>query len=65
MRLTKLAVMISAFVTPALAFAQAEPPQDGWHFEAIPYLWAAGLSGWARVGARTPTAKFDANFSDV
>jgi hypothetical protein len=65
MRLTKLGVIVSALATPALGFAQAEPPQDGWHFEATPYLWAAGLSGWTRVGARTPTAKFDANFSDV
>jgi hypothetical protein len=65
MRLVTVGVMVCAFVTPALAIAQAEPTQDGWHFEATPYLWAAGLSGWARIGARTPTAKFDANFSDV
>lgn len=65
MRCAKLNVMISAVIsaTPALSHAQASP--DAWQFEATPYLWAAGFSGWGRIGARTPTTNLDASFSDV
>jgi hypothetical protein len=57
---------ISACIAYAPLFAQAQTPApDAWQFEFTPYLWAAGVSGWTRVGARTPTVKFDANFSDI
>src|ERR1700735_1933541 len=57
---------ISACIAYAPLFAQAQTPApDAWQFEFTPYLWAAGVSGWTRVGARTPTAKFDASFSDI
>jgi len=64
-RCAKLKVAISAIVSaaPALTYAQASP--DAWQFEATPYLWAAGFSGWGRIGARTPTTNLDASFSDV
>lgn len=50
--------------SPACAQVNA-PAQDTWHFEATPYLWAASINGWSRIGERTPTANIDANFSDV
>ncbi|CAL8480869.1 exported protein of unknown function (plasmid) [Caballeronia sp. S22] len=58
-------IVISAVVSlaPALCHAQASP--DAWQFEATPYLWAAGFSGWGRIGARTPTTNVDASFTDV
>jgi opacity protein-like surface antigen len=49
---------------PSAAIADT-PPGSGWQFEATPYLWVAGFSGWSRVGTRTPTANLDASFSDV
>lgn len=46
--------------------AQVSTPATGdWQFEATPYFWAAGLNGWTRIGARTPTVKIDPSFSDV
>lgn len=46
--------------------AQAQTPAPGtWQFELTPYLWAAGFSGWGRIGESTPTVKFDANFSNL
>jgi hypothetical protein len=66
MKHKELLVALSAFVvaTPVLAQAQT-PVQTAWQFEATPYAWAAGINGWTRVGARTPTANIDASFSDV
>lgn len=61
----RLAIAIFASGLSAPAFAQATPASDSWQFEATPYFWAAGMSGWGRIGSRTPTAKFDASFSDV
>ncbi|MFM0220166.1 hypothetical protein [Paraburkholderia caledonica] len=59
-------LVISSCVAYAPLFAQAQTATpDAWQFELTPYLWAAGFSGWSRVGERTPTVKFDANFSDV
>ncbi|OZI60166.1 hypothetical protein [Bordetella genomosp. 11] len=43
----------------------AAPSADTWKFEATPYFWAAGMSGWGRVGARTPTVRFDTDFSQI
>lgn len=59
-----LAIAACMADAPLFAWAQTPSPDD-WQFEVTPYLWAAGFDGWGRVGARTPTAKFDANFSDV
>jgi hypothetical protein len=50
---------------PAVAAAEEVPSADEWKFEATPYFWAAGMSGWSRVGSRTPTVRFDADFSEV
>lgn len=49
---------------PGVAMADTVP-DTGWQFQATPYLWVAGISGWSRVGTRTPTANLDASFSDV
>jgi hypothetical protein len=66
MKRVKMIVVMSAFVVAAPTFAQVVAPvQDPWQFEATPYLWAAGINGWSRIGARTPTASINANFSDV
>jgi opacity protein-like surface antigen len=66
MKCANLGLAISAFVAAVPISAQEQTPApDAWQFEATPYLWAAGLDGWSRVGARTPTAKLDASFSDV
>jgi opacity protein-like surface antigen len=63
---SKLYVTIIAVAATMPTFARAEQPSaDAWQFEATPYLWAAGMSGWSRVGARTPTANIDVGFSDV
>jgi opacity protein-like surface antigen len=62
-RLT-VAMLTLIGTSPALAQAQATT-SDQWQFEATPYLWAAGMNGWTRIGARTPTAKIDPSFSDV
>jgi hypothetical protein len=51
--------------TTAPALAQSPPTQTAWQFEATPYAWAAGINGWGRIGARTPTVKINENFSDV
>lgn len=57
---------LSACSAGAPLMAQESPPaQSEWQFEATPYLWAAGMNGWTRLGARTPTAKIDPSFSDV
>jgi hypothetical protein len=54
------------FVIAAPIFAQVNTSaQDNWQFEATPYVWAAGMNGWTRLGARTPTAKIDPSFSDI
>ncbi|WP_147440747.1 hypothetical protein [Paraburkholderia sp. RAU2J] len=65
MKLARLGVLVASFVTTSPVLAQAVPSEDAWQFEATPYLWAAGLSGWGRLGARTPTTNIDASFSDV
>jgi hypothetical protein len=66
MQLVRRTLTISSCIACAPLFAQAQTPApDPWQFELTPYLWAAGFSGWMRVGARTPTVKFDADFSDV
>jgi hypothetical protein len=66
MKRKELLVAISAFVVATPVFAQVTTPvQDAWHFEATPYLWAAGIDGWGRIGARTPTVKINESFSDV
>jgi opacity protein-like surface antigen len=64
-RCFRLTIAICTSVVAAPAFAQTTLPSDSWQFEATPYFWAAGMSGWGRIGSRTPTAKFDASFSDV
>ncbi|WP_051377361.1 outer membrane protein [Paraburkholderia dilworthii] len=61
----KLPVIVSAFIAAAPVLSNAQTSRDAWQFEATPYLWAAGFSGWGRVGARTPTANLDASFSNV
>lgn len=58
-------VAISTFVAVAPVLAQTAPSADEWKFEVTPYFWAAGMNGWSRLGARGPTAKLDASFSDV
>jgi hypothetical protein len=65
MERTNLSIAICALIatTPVNALAQASP--DAWAFEATPYFWAAGSSGWARIGARTPAVNLDASFSNV
>lgn len=66
MKRAKLELAISAFFAAAPISAQTQTPApDTWQFEATPYLWAAGINGWGRIGARTPTVKVDENFSDV
>jgi opacity protein-like surface antigen len=66
MKHSTLVVAISASVFAESLFAQVEVhPANGWQFEATPYLWAAGLNGWSRFGANTPTVPLDASFSDV
>lgn len=66
MKRKELLVALSAFVVATPVLAQVKTPaQDAWQFEATPYVWAAGVNGWTRVGARTPTANIDASFSDV
>jgi opacity protein-like surface antigen len=64
-RCIHLAIAACASALAAPAFAQATPVSDGWQFEATPYFWAAGMSGWGRVGSRTPTVKLDPSFSDI
>jgi opacity protein-like surface antigen len=59
-----LAILAYTVCAPLSAHAQGVVP-SGWQFELTPYLWAAGFSGWSRIGERTPTVKFDASFSDV
>ncbi|MEZ2354375.1 hypothetical protein [Caballeronia sp. RCC_10] len=61
-----LLAALFAFVVadPVLAQVTTEDP-NAWQFEVTPYFWAAGINGWTRVGARTPTASIDASFSDV
>jgi hypothetical protein len=39
--------------------------EDTWQFETSLYLWAAGMNGWSRLDARTPTAKINPCFSDI
>jgi hypothetical protein len=51
--------------TSAPALAQSQQTENAWRFEATPYLWAAGINGWGRIGAQAPTVKIDENFSDV
>ncbi len=59
-------VAISACIAAGPVMAQESTPvQAAWQFEITPYLWAAGMNGWTRLGARTPTAKIDPSFSDV
>jgi hypothetical protein len=66
MKRASVMVAIFAIVASAPIMAQVSAPaEDAWHFEATPYLWAAGMNGWTRLGARTPTAKIDPSFSDV
>ncbi|CAN7784110.1 hypothetical protein LJR267_009882 [Paraburkholderia hospita] len=66
MKRARLTVAIAAFVTATPILSQVQnSSDDSWKFEATPYFWAAGVEGWSRIGARTPTAHFDANFSDV
>jgi opacity protein-like surface antigen len=68
------AIAILAFIVASPAYAQGAPTMsstlitpaaDAWQFEATPYFWAAGMSGWGRIGSRTPTVKFDPSFSDI
>jgi opacity protein-like surface antigen len=61
----RLAIAICTSGLAAPAFAQAAPAADSWQFEATPYFWAAGMSGWGRLGSRTPTVKLDPSFSDI
>ncbi|TCK36753.1 hypothetical protein B0G84_5767 [Paraburkholderia sp. BL8N3] len=66
MKSLKLTFAVAACIAYTPVFAQAQSPSpDAWQFELTPYLWAAGFSGWTRVGARTPAIKFNADFSDV
>ncbi|UXU86121.1 outer membrane protein [Burkholderia sp. S-53] len=74
-----LAISACIVCTPLFAHAQTDqsqvaqpqtaqprtPASSAWQFEFTPYLWAAGISGWSRIGANTPTVKFNFNFSDV
>lgn len=64
-RCARPSLAVLAFAASTSALAQASPPADTWQFEVTPYFWAAGMSGWGRIGARTPTVKFDTSFSDV
>jgi len=57
-------IILFAAAVPTFTLAQ-QAPSDAWQFEATPYLWAAGMSGWSRIGARTPTSNVDVSFSDV
>jgi hypothetical protein len=64
-RRARYALASFSIVGSTSALAQTTPSGDTWQFEVTPYFWAAGMNGWGRIGARTPTAKFDASFSDV
>lgn len=58
MRALALALLLAAVP------ASAEDAQDGWHFEATPYIWGAAASG--TVGIRgLPELKVEATFSDI
>jgi hypothetical protein len=66
MKRAKLMLGIATvFVSGSVSAQVSVPSNDTWQFEATPYLWAAGMNGWTRLGARTPTAKIDPSFSDV
>jgi hypothetical protein len=66
MKRAKLILGITViFVSAPLRAQVSAPPNDTWQFQVTPYLWAAGMNGWTRLGARTPTAKIDPSFSDV
>jgi hypothetical protein len=64
-RLIRMLIPLACTACTPLFAQETKPPANTWQFEATPYLWAAGFSGWTRVGARTPTVKFNASFSDV
>lgn len=49
---------------PAATKPAASPAPNGWRFEVVPYLWAAGLDGDVKVG-RLPAAGVEATFSDL
>lgn len=65
MKCVRLGMVASTLIAAVPALAQEEPYPDGWQFEATPYFWAAGLSGWTRVGTQMPTGNVNASFSDV
>jgi opacity protein-like surface antigen len=56
---------LGPMAVPERSLAQTPPATDPWQFEVTPYFWAAGMSGWGRIGARTPTVRFNPSFSDI
>jgi len=63
-KVTVRAVVITmalAFGTATAVHAQAT---DGWKFEAMPYLWAAGMKGDVGIG-RFSADGVEASFSDI
>jgi hypothetical protein len=63
-RLLKSALLPAVFLAGVAAPASARA--GGWEFEAIPYLWTAGLDGSVRAGpAAFPTANVDWSASDI
>jgi len=58
-----LLVAAASFASPARA--QSTPPKDdGWRFDATPYLWGAGINGDIKIG-RLPTGGVEASFSEI
>lgn len=64
-RSVKSACCAVGLATATSAAAYDDRPADEWKFEATPYFWAAGMSGWTRVGSRTPTMRVDTDFSQI
>ncbi|ARP85175.1 hypothetical protein [Bordetella genomosp. 9] len=56
---------IAALAAAMPATAQDAANRNDWQFELTPYFWAAGMNGWGRVGARTPTVRIDTDFSEI
>lgn len=65
-RLTAGLVAVTVIAAaPALAGSPSTVPKnEGWQFDATPYIWAAGLDGDVKIG-RLPAGGVEASFSDI
>ncbi len=58
------ALLAALLLAPPLAQAESAS-DDGWRFQATPYVWMSGMEGQVRPFRSAPTADVDKSFSEL